>query len=384
MIRNLKKYYRRERFTYGFLSLLPFIFLTEILVYYHGISGREASMQMVLQFLMIICLVAGIGIAIYQMVTNVKFYKSLKLLPPEIQEACKIEIPQRIKRGRYLLTQNVLIYYGMLTKKVYQRKDIAKWKRDKGVYSQDVPRAGRVSVPYDNTLIYLKKGFSYADRIEYPIDPLESEYETKGELPWNAFLVVFVSIVFTASMMLYPRILAKDAPGADIERFLFYSSYEVDYCLNAFKVTALSGLVAFVIRCIIKPIHFPKEKLVMKNRITLFCILSAVTLMFLVGAFGSWYDDVKNVREDLAAYYAGEFCIAEGRYKEKGVCLRNEVGFTVYDYAERNGFQPVLLEDPGYRLILLQSAFEELPQEGKTYQVEYLENTKIVVSFSKK
>lgn len=75
----------------------------------------------------------------------------------------------------------------------------------------------------------------------------------KGELPYNAFLTVCISLVLTASMMIYPRILAFDAPKAEIERFLFYSSYEVDYCLKAFAV--------------------PKDKLTIKNQITVFGII---------------------------------------------------------------------------------------------------------------
>lgn len=84
--------------------------------------------------------------------------------------------------------------------------------------------------------------------------------------------------------------------------------------------------------------------------------------------------------EDLIAYYNNEFKTAEGIYKEKGACNRNEMGWSVYQNAKSKLYDPVMLEDPGIRLILLRSVLESMPVEGKWYRVEYLENTKIVVS----
>lgn len=382
MINNLNKYYKREKFTYWFLSLLPFVFLAEIFLYIYFTPSRELSLDMALGGLEIILVVAGLGLVTYQIISNVRFYRCIKQLPYHIQETVREEMINITKRGRYLLTKDVLIYYGILDKKVYKRSEISRWKRNKGIYSKYVPKAGQVSVSYDNTLIYFKNGYGYMDMIEYPIDLLESEDQTRGELPCNAFLAVFVSIVFTASMIIYPRILSNAAIGTDVERFLIYSSYEVDYCLAAFVITAVSGLASFVIRCVVKPLNLTKDRLATKNRIVVSGILLTVAVMFIAGFIGTWYEDAMLAREDLTSYYAGELRVAEGRYKEKGACRRGEVGFAVYDYAERKSFRPVLLENPGYRLILLKSAFNKLPEEGKIYRVEYLENTKIIVTFS--
>ncbi len=381
MINKLNKYYRNERFTYWFLSLLPVIFLAEIFVYLHETSDRPFSLDLFFRFLIAIAVVTGSGLFIYQIVSNVKFYKSLKLLPEEMQEAVKKEIPDTIKRGRYLLTKDVLVYFGMFNKKVFKRNEISRWKRNKGIHTQIAPKAGRVSVPYDNTIIYFKNGHGYMDKIEYPVDPLESEERTKGELPCTSVLVVFISIVFTLSMIFYPRFLSAAAPENAIERFLFYSSYEVEYFLKAIVITAVSALVAFIVRCFIKPIHF-KDKLTKRNRITVTAILLIVIAMFLAGAIGTWYQDAERAREDYRSYKAGEFCAVEGTYKELGACNRNEVGWTEYEYAQRHSFRPVLTSRPGSRLILLRSAFGEQPEEGKQYRIEYLEKTKIIVSFT--
>lgn len=40
-------------------------------------------------------------------------------------------------------------------------------------------------------------------------------------------------------------------------------------------------------------------------------------------------------------------------------------------------------ELPDARLLIVEEAFDELPEEGVTYRVEYLKNTEIVVKFEK-
>ena len=182
-------------------------------------------------------------------------------------------------------------------------------------------------------------------------------------------------------MLFYPRFLSAAAPENEIERFLFYSSHEVDYFLKAIVITVISALVAFIVRCFIKPIHF-KDSLTKRNRITVTAIFLAVTVMFIAGAIGTWYQDAKRAGEDYKSYKSGEFCVVEGTYKELGACNRNEVGWTEYEYAERHSFRPVLTSRPGSRLVLLRSAFDELPEEGKQYRIQYLEKTKIIVSFT--
>ncbi len=381
MIKQLNKYYRNERFTYWFLSLLPFIFVAEILIYRYETTGRSYSLELFFRLLTALLVITGLGLILYQVVSNVKFFKSLKLLPEEMQEAVKKEIPETTKRGRYLLTKDVLVYFGMFNKKVFKRNEISRWKRNKGIHTQIAPKAGRISVPYDNTVIYFKNGYGYMDKIEYPIDPLESEERTKGELPCTSVLVLFVSVVFTLSLIFYPRFLSAAAPKNEIERYLFYSSYEVDYFLKALIITAISALVAFIVRCFIKPIRF-KDKLTSRNRITVTAISLVAAAMLVVGFVGTWYQDSNLVKEDYKSYKAGEVCVAEGKYKELGACGRNEVGWTEYEYAERHSFRPILLSSPGSRLILLRSAFEELPKEGKQYRIEYLKKTKIIVSFT--
>ena len=383
MIRNLDGYYKKEIFTWWFLSLLPFLFLMEVITYFFTTPGRDYSLNLMLQLIAAISGVTGLVLFILQVVSNVKFHRDILQLPPEMREAVGNEIPRVIKRGRYLLTKDILIYYGMFVKKVYKRRVVSRWRRNKGIYSQFVPKAGHVRVSYDNTVIYLKNQFGYMDMIEYPVDPLESKEETKGELPYNAFLAAFVSMVFTVSMILYPRILMDAATGTGIEKFLFYSVHEVNYCLAAILITAGAGLVAFIIRCILKPINLKKDKVTARNWFILSGILLVVTAMFITGFLGSWHEEAALAREDLAAYYAGDFCTAEGRYKVKESFLQNEVGVSVYNYAKQKSFQPVLLDNPGRGLVLLKSAFDELPEEGKRYRVEYLKNTKIVVSFSK-
>ncbi len=384
MIRNIFKYYKKEIFTCWFLCLLPFAFLTEILVYVFTTPGRDMSVDLFLKLLGCIALITGIILAVYQAVSNIRFLKDLKKLNPEIKETLCEEIKQRIKRGRYLLTKDVLIYYGIFSKKVYKRREISRWKRNEGIYTQHAPKAGTISVPYDNTIIFFKSGYGYMDMIEYPIDPLESENETKGELPYDGILALFISLIFLMCMIFYPRIMEIKAGGTEIERFLYYASYEVSYFLVSVIITVVSGVFGFIIRCIVKPKKLKKNKLEIRNKLTVSGILLTVTAMFFAGMIGTWYKDSVPVREDLNAYHSGDLCVVEGEYKERGACERNEVGWTLYNLADRKSFEPILLSGPGDRLLLLRSAFDELPSKGKGYTVKYLGNTKIIVSFSEK
>ena len=59
------------------------------------------------------------------------------------------------------------------------------------------------------------------------------------------------------------------------------------------------------------------------------------------------------------------------------------MGWSVYDYASRWSYDPVVLSGPVSGPILLKSAYDELPEEGRRYRVEYLKNTKVVVSVTR-
>ena len=383
MIYKLNIYFKNEIFTYWFLSIMPFIFLIEILVYLHNTSSHEASMLLFFQSLMALSVLIGIGLVTFQIISNIRFLRDVKKLSPEMIESVKTEMETVTKRGRYLLSKDILIYYGYFKKKIYKRNEVSRWKRNQGIHSQHVPKAGCVSVSYDNTVIYFKNGYGYMDMIDYPIYPLESDKETKGELPYNGILVVFVSAVFLISMIMYPRILIAKAPALQIEKFLFLASYEADYCMNAVIITVISGVVGFVIRCIIKPLNLKKDKLKTFNFMRVSLILLAITAMFVVGFYGSEKKEAALVLEDLNSYYAGKYSVLEGNYQE-GTVQYNEVGSDIYDYAYRKGFNPAFLSKPGYGLIFLKDAFEVNPVEGREYKVEFLENTRIIVSIVEK
>lgn len=385
MICGLIKYYKREIFTYVFLSIMPVIFLAEMLIYLFETSGHDEAMLMSFRMIMAMCIVSGIGLAISQTVSNIGFLRELKKLSPDVSAATKAEAKTGIKRGRYFLTRDVLIYYGFLKKKVFIRNQISRWKRNKGIHSQSVPKAGRVNVPFDNTIIYFKTGseYGYMEKIEYPIDPLESEKATKGELPYNGILAVFISIVFCVSMIVYPRILLENAPTSIIEGFLFRASHEADYCLTAVIITAIAGVAGFIVRCIIKPLNLKKDKLKTRNRLTVSFILLTVTAMFIAGFYGTEKKDALLILEDLDSYYAGEYSVIEGKYEE-GEISRGEVGWDIYDYANRKGYAPVFLERPGCQLILLKGTSQINPEEEKEYEVRYLDNTRIIISIAEK
>jgi len=61
-----------------------------------------------------------------------------------------------------------------------------------------------------------------------------------------------------------------------------------------------------------------------------------------------------------------------------------EAGRLFYEHADRLALEPVIWTSQGGNLLFLQSAFDESPEIESIYQVKYLENTKLVVSFKQR
>ncbi len=375
MTGKLKKYYKRELFSYRFCALLPFILLLKITIYRCVTTGRSREMELIVWLLVGICAVVGIGLVICQSISMARFRKDLRALPDVITEAVERELDHTLKRGRFLLTGEVLIYFGFFKKRVFRRSEIYGWKRSQGVRVTHNPKAGTIEIPYDDTLVRLKDGRK--ELIEYPSYPLEAAHETKGELPLNAFVILFFSTVFITSMTVYPLLLAKYAPKAPIERFLFYRANEAHYCLTAVIISAAAGSLAFMIRCFVRPLKLYTDK---TKAIVIVIVVAAA---FVAGFYADERKDALLAEEDLNSYHSGNYETVEGIYKEKGAVGRNEVGWSVYDYASRRAYDPVVLSGPVSGLILLKSAYDELPEEGRRYRVEYLKNTKVVVSVTR-
>lgn len=368
---KLIKYYKNETFTYWFYSFMPFIILLEVYMYLQGTTSRDPSTITLFSFIILYCKVAGSGLVVFQIFSQIYFLMSLKELSHEMKLGIQDEAINGVKRGRFLLAKDVLIYYGMFSKRVIKRNEISRLKRNKGALETFVPRVGYVKTDYDTTLVCLKNGDLL--HIECSIDSLDG---IRGELPYNSLIAVVLVGFFILSMLIYPRILDYYAEGTQIERFLFHTSYDVYFWLASIVIVASIGIIAYVLRYI----FIPAKK--NKANITIAAIALFVVVSFVLGIFYGKREDAMLAREDLRAYYTGEYKVAEGPYKEHGECLNYEVGWNFYEYADRLSLEPVILARPGYRLLFLKAAFDELPEADMRYQVEYLENTKIVVSFT--
>lgn len=371
-MKKIAKYYKNEIFSYWFGCLLPFIFVAEIMIYKRENGGISQDAELILQFIMGMCIVAGGLLSFSQIVSTIRFVKAYRSLPSIVADSVSDEIDHTVKRGRFLLTKSVLAYFGPFSKKLFDRNEISGWKRNKGVNVSHNPKAGVIKIPYDDTMVYLKK--HRTELIEYPIDPLEAEKKTAGELPLTAMAIFIMVTVFFAGMIIYPQILEARAPSDPIERFLFWAANEAHYCLTAVIVSAITGIVSFFIRCLISTIKIYADK------VKAIAICICVAAAFVAGFYADERKEAMLAEEDLNAYYNERLEVVEGIYKEKGACKRNEMGWSVYDYADSKQYDPVMLEDPRTGLILLRSAIESIPAEGKRYRIEYLKNTKIVVS----
>jgi len=249
---KLIKYYKNETFTYWFYSFMPLIILLEAYIYWQqSIKTPEIP---ILSFIIQFCGVAGVGLVIIQMNSYIQFIMSLKRLSPEIKEGIQEEAVNGVKRGRFLLTEDVLIYYGMFSKKVIKRDEISRMKRNKGTLEKYVPRAGRIRIEYDTTLVYLKNGVEM--QIECSMDSMDG---VKGELPYNSVIGVVLLGLFFGYMTIYPRILDHYAGETQIERFLFHASYDVYFWLASVITVAVIGIIAYVLRYAFLPAQMNKN-----------------------------------------------------------------------------------------------------------------------------
>ncbi len=121
LMRKLLKYYKNEIFSYWFGCLLPFIFVAEIMIYKREAYGINPDVELILQPITGMCIVAGVLLSLSQIVSTFRFVKDYRSLQLAVTESLSSEIDNTVKRGRFLLTNNVFAYFGPFTKKFFDK-----------------------------------------------------------------------------------------------------------------------------------------------------------------------------------------------------------------------------------------------------------------------
>lgn len=120
---KLNQYFKAEKYKYWFYCLLPVIFALELLFFLLSTALSPDNMTFIL-CLCVICILTALILAVIQQCSAKKYNKQLSELSEyQISEAEKTA--SLCKMGNWMITEEIIIYYGMFLKKVILIEDVA-------------------------------------------------------------------------------------------------------------------------------------------------------------------------------------------------------------------------------------------------------------------
>ena len=132
---NTKKYFRRLSHIYWFYSLLPFIFAVEWIL--SEFTYKNVKRNIFICELSLYLFVPGMLLALQQIFTRILFRKRMERLTDIQREHIEEAAGKPIRMGKFLISEDVLISYGMFSKKIYFLEDIESISGKEG-YSDSV------------------------------------------------------------------------------------------------------------------------------------------------------------------------------------------------------------------------------------------------------
>lgn len=374
----LGKYFRREKFTYWFRTFLPVILVAEFWLYFVGTHKLYGEMIDVFGYLLwpLSLMTSGV-LSLIQIVSCLIYLIRWCKLTSEQKMNIRDVAGNSKKTGKILQSEEVLIYYGMFSKKVLLRSDITSMQRNANTSTTHV-RGGSIVTVSDYILVRLKSGKKVDMMCNIKV--LDG-YE--GELPWNSIGAVVLLGVAVLIMGLYPLLIKCFMGEKDvIERILFYAGYDWIFWLIAIVLVFIFGIFLF---CIKKKYVDESYKGVVSKSVLPFYIIIAVILFS--GIF--WrdkYEDSQEARADLEAYM-------QGKYEQKIVYIREDGeartwtcgNDNIYNYLDTQQIPYVCVEgvedDSSSKNYFLLIGLEDELKTEQAYCLYYLENTKIIVRF---
>ena len=371
-------YFRREKFTYWFLSFLPVILVAELWLYFAGTHKFYGEITDVFYYLLLPLSLLTSGVLILVQLISYWIY---------LVRWCRLTSEQKMvirdvacncqKTGKILQSEEVLIYYGMFSKKVLFRKDILSMQRTVNTSTSHV-RGGTIVTVSDYIRVTLKSA-KKAD-LMCNIKVLDGY---QGELPWNSIGVVVLLGVAELIMGVYPRLIDFFLGEKDvIEKTLFYAGYDWAFWLVAIILITILGI--FMV-CLKKKFVDESYKGTVTKSPGMF-YMALILLLFLGLFFRDKYEDSQLARADLKAY-------VQGQHEQKTIYIQKEEESQMWgcgsdymhNYLDTKQIPYACLEcfEDSCRweeFFLLIDPKNE-PETEKTYCLYYLENTKIVVGF---
>lgn len=280
------------------------------------------------------------------------------------------------KTGRILQSEEVLIYYGMFSKKILFRSEITSMQRAVDKDFRRV-RGGSIASESDYIRVTLKSG-KKAD-LMCNIKVLDGY---QGELPWDSIGAVVLLGVAVLIMGSYPLLMNCIVGKEDvIKRILFFAGYDWLFWLVSAVFIAVFAICLFRMRK--KYLDESYKGLVVKSPMLFYAVI--IVIMFAGIVFRDKYDESQLARADLKAYM-------QGQYEQKITYMRDveEGHFSscandyIYHYMDVNQIAyvcPECMEDGNrWEEYFLLINLQEWPKLEQTYRLYYLENTKIIVA----
>ncbi len=365
------KYYRKETFTYWFFSLMPIVILAETVAYMWAAGTKAEEWEFVIYFLAPIMGMTGAVLILIQVVSQIIFAIRLSKFNSEQKDNVRKEAESGLKRGRLLKTDDVLIYYGMFSKKVLLMSDILDWYPNAGSSSFYAPRAGTITMNWDCINVKMRNG-----RTKELNCSMACFGGAPGELPVNSLIAVILLGLAFFIMWVYPKVMGIFAGNNPTERLLYYAGYDVFYWLFAVLLIVVIGVAAYYLRY--RFLDSGYDMTMVRKILGAFAIL---VLLFLWLVFQMKNDEADLARADLKAYRAGEFAMAEKESYGVSENTNDGNGWGLYGHMARLGVKSNILEFWSGSMLIIDGTVEKMPESGKMYRVYYLENTKILVDF---
>lgn len=365
------KYYRNETFTYWFFSFMPLVILAETVVYMWAVGTKAEDGEFVIYFLAPILGMTSAVLILIQVMSQIIFVLRLLKLNSEQKANVRKEAESGLKRGRLLKTDDVLIYYGMFSKKVLLMSDILDWYPNAGTSSFYAPRAGTITMNWDCINVKMRNG-----RTKELNCSMACFGGAPGELPVNSLIAVILLGLAFFIMWVYPKIMGWFAGTDPIERMLYYAGYDAFFWLLAVLLIAVIGVTSYYLRY-----RFLDSSYDMTLARKILGAFALFVLLFLWLIFQMKYDEADLAREDLKAYKAGALAVMEQESYGIRENTNDGNGWGLYGHMARLGIKSNVLEFWSGSVLLIDGTVEKMPESGKIYRVYYLENTKILVDF---
>lgn len=373
-------YYRNEKITYWFFSLLPIILVLMLAAYMQATGAIDGEGGDFLSgFFAPLAVGTGAILVALQLVSLVLFQIQLGKLTPQQKQHIRENAKVTLKCGKIYQDEEVLVYYGMFSKQVHLQKDILGLFPNHETTSYYIPRAGTVVMKYDLIDVRFmsgKKGCFWC--------PIESLKGRPGELPYNTMIAVGLVGMFMVLMAGYPLMFDAICGEDVVRRILIYTGYDVVCWTSVVIFMLILTVVAYILRYKYLPVLYDMYNV---KKILFYFIL--VFLLFLGIVFRQKNDESAMARADYQLYVQGEYEQVVGYSRDFWEIAHDNNGWGMIGWAYRLGVPFGYLDVDGDPYlengVLLGSEYTaEDFKESKEVIVHYLPNSKTIVKLEEK